>query len=80
MGTPPETQQTTTDGLNLPGFSTRRISNSEPPSRDGVKVYSLAEVDRERRTGQPWYGGWPAKLLDREYPQWRKGVAGRKAQ
>jgi PelA/Pel-15E family pectate lyase len=44
-------------------------------SRDGVKVYSLAEVDRERRTGQPWYGEWPAKLLEREYPQWRKSVS-----
>ena len=49
-------------------------------SRDGVKVYSLAEVDRERRTGQPWYGDWPARLLDREYPQWRKSVTTRQAQ
>ncbi len=40
-------------------------------SRDGVKVYSLAEVDRERRTGSPWYGNWPEKLLEKEYPKWR---------
>ena len=40
-------------------------------SRDGVKVYSLAEVDRERRTGSGWYGDWPRKLLETEYPKWR---------
>jgi PelA/Pel-15E family pectate lyase len=41
-------------------------------SRDGVKVYSLAEVDRERRTGSGWYGSWPRELLEQEYPRWRK--------
>ena len=40
-------------------------------SRDGIKVYSLAEVDRERRTGSGWYGAWPQKLIDDEYPRWR---------
>jgi PelA/Pel-15E family pectate lyase len=44
-------------------------------SRDGVKVYSLAEVDRERRTGSGWYGPWPRLLLDKEYPAWRKRIA-----
>jgi PelA/Pel-15E family pectate lyase len=42
-------------------------------SRDGVKVYSLAEVDRERRTGSGWYGNWPRELIDVEYPRWREG-------
>lgn len=41
-------------------------------SRDGVRVYSLAEVDRERRTGSGWYGNWPARLIDREYAEWSK--------
>jgi PelA/Pel-15E family pectate lyase len=40
-------------------------------SRDGVKVYSLAEVDRERRTGSGWYGNWPARLLARDYAVWK---------
>ncbi len=40
-------------------------------SRDGVKVYSLAEVDRERRTGSGWYGNWPLRLIESEYPKWR---------
>jgi PelA/Pel-15E family pectate lyase len=40
-------------------------------SRDGIKVYSLAEVDRERRTGSGWYGSWPRPLIEREYPEWK---------
>jgi PelA/Pel-15E family pectate lyase len=40
-------------------------------SRDGIKVYSLAEVDRERRTGSGWYGTWPRQLIEKEYPEWR---------
>lgn len=40
--------------------------------RDGVKKYSLAEIHPERRTGMPWYGRWPAQLIEREYPAWRK--------
>lgn len=40
-------------------------------SRDGIKVYSLAEVDRERRTGSGWYGNWPLRLINDEYPKWR---------
>ena len=40
-------------------------------SRDGIKVYSLAEVDRERRTGSGWYGSWPRQLIESDYPKWR---------
>lgn len=43
-------------------------------SRDGVVRYSLAEISKERRTGYAWYGDWPAKLLEQEYPAWRKKV------
>ena len=39
--------------------------------RDAVKRYALAEIERERRTGTPWYGGWPRRFLDKEYPAWR---------
>jgi PelA/Pel-15E family pectate lyase len=41
-------------------------------SRDGVKVYSFAELDRERRTGTPWYGSWPLKFLADDFPQWEE--------
>lgn len=34
-------------------------------------VYSLAEVDRERRTGYHWYGYVPEEVL-KAYPAWKK--------
>ena len=40
-------------------------------SRDGIKVYSLAEVDRERRTGSGWYGRYADQLLAKKYPAWK---------
>jgi len=40
--------------------------------RDGVKRYALSEVERERRTGTAWYGAWPQRLIDQEYPAWKK--------
>jgi PelA/Pel-15E family pectate lyase len=39
--------------------------------RDGTKVYALAELSHERRSGYGWYGTWPAVLLDEEYPRWK---------
>jgi PelA/Pel-15E family pectate lyase len=38
-------------------------------TRQGKKVYTLAEVDPERRTGYAWYGYWPMHVL-KEYPKW----------
>lgn len=32
-------------------------------SRDGIKKYRLVDIDRERRTGSVWYGGWPSRIL-----------------
>jgi PelA/Pel-15E family pectate lyase len=49
-------------GTNRPVFA----------GRDAVKRYSLAEIERERRSGTPWYGHWPRTLLDSEYGQWRE--------
>ena len=44
-------------------------------SVDSVNVVvSLAEVALERRTGYGWYGHWPQRLLDREYPAWRAAL------
>jgi len=40
-------------------------------NRDGRPVYSMTEVDRERRTGYAWYTYDPAKVLA-EYPKWRR--------
>jgi PelA/Pel-15E family pectate lyase len=43
--------------------------------RDAVKRYNFSEVERERRTGTSFYGEWPRRLLDTEYPQWHKNLA-----
>jgi PelA/Pel-15E family pectate lyase len=40
--------------------------------RDGVIKYNIAEIEEERRHGYAWYVDDAAKLLDREYPAWRK--------
>ena len=40
-------------------------------NRDGKKVYSLSKVALERRTGYAWYGSWPARILERDYPAWK---------
>lgn len=39
--------------------------------RDGVKKWNLSEIEVERRTGYAWYGTWPQKLLEKEYPAWK---------
>ena len=41
-------------------------------NRDGTKVRSLADVERERRTGYRWFDNTPQKLLDVDYPAWLK--------
>lgn len=40
-------------------------------NRDSKVVYSLAEVDRERRDGYGWYTYEPQKVL-KAYPEWEK--------
>ncbi len=43
-------------------------------NRDGHPVYSLAEVERERRVGYAWYTYEPQNVLDK-YPKWFKRVS-----
>ncbi|HWN97326.1 MAG TPA: pectate lyase [Methylomirabilota bacterium] len=40
--------------------------------RDGVKKYSLAEIEYERRNGYAWLGYWPETLLANEYAGWQR--------
>jgi len=40
--------------------------------RDGVKKYSIQDIGYERRNGYAWYGTWPVKLLQKNYPVWLK--------
>ncbi|MCA9028985.1 MAG: pectate lyase [Planctomycetaceae bacterium] len=44
-------------------------------NRDGIKVEHLTEVKLERRSGYAWYGTWPAKLLDQDYPTWKSRIS-----
>jgi len=46
-------------------------------NRDSKPVYSLAEVERERRDGYAWYTYDPKKVLNK-YPAWEKQWASRK--
>lgn len=39
-------------------------------NRDGIKVYSLDEVQQERRIGYAWYGDWPEQIITKAYPKW----------
>jgi PelA/Pel-15E family pectate lyase len=43
-------------------------------NRDSKVVYSLAEVERERRDGYAWYTYGPQKVLNK-YPAWQKQYA-----
>ncbi|MFN7054733.1 pectate lyase [Hyphomonas sp.] len=45
-------------------------------NRDGIRVERYDQVHPERRTGYSWYGNWPAKLLESEYPEWHCRVSG----
>ena len=42
--------------------------------REGIIVYSMKEVERERRTGYAWYVDSPQEILDL-YPEWQKKYA-----
>ncbi|UEG49493.1 pectate lyase [Ferruginibacter lapsinanis] len=47
---------------NVPFFS----------GRDSQRHATVAEIENERRIGYAWYGTWPLKLLNKEYPEWKK--------
>ena len=44
-------------------------------TREGVRVAKYSDIPRERRTGYEWYGTWPQKFLDKDYPKWQKRIA-----
>jgi PelA/Pel-15E family pectate lyase len=54
-------------GTNRPIFS----------GRDGVIRYELSQIDHERRIGYAWLGTWPQRLLEDEYPAWKKKHGGK---
>ena len=44
--------------------------------RDSIKKWAVTDIEYERRNGYAWYGTWPKKLLEKEYPEWLKKNAG----
>jgi pectate lyase len=53
------------------------IDTNQPvfADRDGIPRQRLDQIGYERRNGYAWYGTWPRKLLEAEYPVWRERVA-----
>jgi lysophospholipase L1-like esterase len=43
-----------------------------------VAKHELAAIGYERRNGYAWLGYWPARLLEKEYPAWKRALAARK--
>lgn len=39
--------------------------------RDSVIKYDVTQIEAERRNGYAWYGDWPRKLLEQDYPKWK---------
>jgi PelA/Pel-15E family pectate lyase len=56
------------------------LETNEPffTGRDSKPKKTIAEVENERRIGYSWYGVWPQKLIEKEYPEWmaKWGVKG----
>lgn len=43
--------------------------------RDGIVRYSVDEIERERREGYAWFGAWPRRLVEQDYPAWKSRLA-----
>ena len=42
--------------------------------RDSVIKYDVTQIEAERRNGYAWYGDWPRKLLEQDYPKWKAKI------
>jgi PelA/Pel-15E family pectate lyase len=49
------------------------INTNEPffCGRDGIKKKNVADIEYERRNGYAWYGTWPQKLIEKDFPAWK---------
>ncbi|MBD1424072.1 pectate lyase [Sphingobacterium arenae] len=50
------------------------IENNKPlfGDRDNSVTYDFSEISDERKNGYAWFGNWPIKLLEKEYPKWKE--------
>src|SRR5262249_13884439 len=75
-GTPKGTDLTVTPDPAAPPLWARfyDIATNRPIfcGRDGIVKQTLAEIEYERRNGYRWYVDRPARLLDSEYPEWKR--------
>lgn len=70
-----EDKRVVTDPLASPIWARCYEMDTDRPifsGRDGVKKYDFNEIDRERRTGTPWFGEYPKNILKKDYPTWLK--------
>lgn len=78
-------RQTKVDGdkrlMNDPGAPSLwarfyEIGTSRPifAGRDGIKRYSMSEIEAERRNGYAWYGNW-GQSLPTKHERWKQGIA-----
>lgn len=42
--------------------------------RDNSVHTKVSDISFERRNGYGWYGNWPQKLVEKEYPKWLETV------
>lgn len=40
--------------------------------RDNSVTYDFSAISDERKNGYAWFGNWPIKLLEKEYPKWKE--------
>lgn len=40
--------------------------------RDNSVKYNFEELSEERKNGYAWFGNWPEKLIQKDYPKWKK--------
>lgn len=40
--------------------------------RDDTVKYNFEDVSEERRNGYAWFGNWPEKLIEKDFPKWKK--------
>ena len=45
--------------------------------RDSVVKYDVSQIEAERRNGYAWYGTWPQKLIEQDYPKWKAKINAR---
>jgi len=50
------------------------LKTQEPLFSDRTQLIKkkLSEIEYERRVGYAWYGVWPKKVIEKEYPGWKK--------